>query len=440
VLAALPEDAAVVAVSFGSPYVAQQLPVGCSYVCAYARTARTERAAAAVLLGLAPVTGRLPVTIPGVAAAGDGRSLLPGTEAPRGRPEEEGLDGSLAERIRALLRRAIGERAFPGAVCLVARRGRVVAEVAEGRRGYEEGDAEVSAGTPYDLASLTKVCATAPAVLRLAAQGRLSLDDPVQKWVPAFQGIGKEHVTVRHLLAHAGGLPAYERWYLTLAGKDAIVAATAAEGLTSEPGERVVYSDLGFVLLMAVVESCSGEPFAEFVQREVWAPLGMRGAAFAPAGGPPVDSPPTEADPQRGGIVRGRVHDENAFAMGGVSGHAGMFATADDVLRVGLLMLGSGRGFLPSPLVAQALAPAAAVGSARALGFDLPGAGGWAGTAVSPGTFGHTGFTGTSLWCDSRLDLCVVLLTNRVHPTRDNGRIAAARRQLHDLVLGLVER
>ncbi len=428
----------VVAIAFGNPYLAQRLPQGASYLCAF-RSSYPVGIAVAAILGGAPALGRLPVAIPGVAPAGTGLTPLRGTDVPRGDPVREGVDPQLGADIRQLLVAAIAERAFPGAVCAVARHGELLFAEAVGRYGYADDDTPVAVETRYDLASLTKVCATLPAVLTLVAAGRLGLDDLVQKWLPEFVGTGKDRVTVRHLLAHTGGLPAYERYYRTLQGRDAIVAAAAAEGLMTEPGERVVYSDLGLVLMMAIVERCSGEPFSAYVESAVWRPLGMRGACFAPTTGAPVDAPPTEDSGERGGLVRGRVHDENAFAMGGVSGHAGMFATADDVLRLGLCFLGRGRGVVPPTLVDAALLPQRAVGSNRAVGLDLLQPGGFGGARLSPGPLGHTGFTGTSLLCDPQRDVCVVLLTNRVHPTRVNGRIAAVRQRLHDLVLGACE-
>ncbi|HLQ37444.1 MAG TPA: serine hydrolase domain-containing protein, partial [Planctomycetota bacterium] len=294
----------------------------------------------------------------------------------------------------------------------------------------------VTPATVFDLASLTKVCATLPTVLALVAQQRLALDDPLQKWLPEFTGAGKEQLTLRQLLLHRSGLPASVPFYRTLQGKDAIVAAAAHADLVAAPPGAVVYSDLGFLLLAAVVERCCGRPFDAVARRETFTALGMRGARFVAADTEPIDAAPTEDDPARGGVVQGRVHDENAAAMGGVAGHAGLFGTADDVLRIGLCFLGGGRSVLPRPLVAAATTPQAGCPErTRALGFELPRAGGWAGTIVDAGTFGHTGFTGTSLWCDAQNDLCVVLLTNRVHPSRVNDKITAVRRALHDLVL-----
>ncbi|MBL8739256.1 MAG: serine hydrolase [Planctomycetes bacterium] len=433
VLDVLRAEQDVVLVSFGTPYVAQLLPAADTLVCGYVATEPVLARAAAALRGQAPLLGRLPVAIPGQADGGTGASAYVDAT---GSGDDVGLAAELPKQVRDLLDAAVADGAFPGAVCLVARHGHRFVELAVGRHGYASDAPPMRVDTPFDLASLTKVVATLPVVLRLCARGVLSLDDPVQKWLPEFAGVGKARVTVRHLLAHQGGLPAYERYYRTLSGKAAIVQATLREGLMYEPGSGPTYSDLGFVLLMAVVEAATGESFERVVQREVLTPFGLHGASWAPSDGPGLPgAAPTEHDERRGGIVRGHVHDENAFAMGGVSGHAGLFATGRDVLEYGTTLLGGGRGLLPRSLVELATRPAGFGDSSRGLGFQLPASGGWAGSEVPPGTFAHTGFTGTSLWCDPRNDLCVVLLTNRVHPTRVNNKIQAVRRALHDLVL-----
>lgn len=457
----LRDEQEVVAVSFGSPYLIAQLPKVDTFVAAFVATDKTERCVAAALRGRGWLVGKLPVAIPGVAAAGHGLSLYPSQAfvderlsavpvqkddaaeranaagAPHGDVPLHTLDADLAPQLTTLLEAAVADGAFPGAVCMVARHGVPLVRVAVGKLDHGAEAAPVSLGTPFDLASLTKVCATTPAVLYLCASGQMSLDDPVAKWVPAFVGTGKARVTIRHLLGHCSGLPAYERYYRSMSGAPAIVAAAAAEGLMTEPGATVTYSDLGFVLLMAAVERCSGQPFAEFVQERVFTPLGMPGAAFAPTSGPArTGAAPTEHDERRGGVVQGYVHDENAFAMGGVSGHAGLFATAHDVLAFGCAMLAGGRGVVPRDLLASATQPVGLVAgdTTRGLGFQLLQSGTWAGSTVSPGAFGHTGFTGTSLVCDPDLDTVTVLLTNRVHPTRVNNKIQAVRRAVHDLV------
>lgn len=440
VLDALRAEQQVIVVSYGNPYLVRHLPTADVYIAAYADTPPVRAAVREGLRGDGAFVGRLPVSIPGVADAGTGLTKLSGSAADqllRNVPAYEDVAAALPVQLREVLDAAIADGAFPGASCLVARRGSVVADVVVGRSTYAADASPVTPSTRFDLASLTKVIATTPAVLRLVAANKLSLDDPVARWVPAFTGIGKDRVTIRHLLAHNGGLPAYERFHRTLSGKEPIVAAAAAEGLMHEPGTGPTYSDLGFILLMAVVEKASGEPFAAFVQREVLDAFAMRTATFAPTSGPALaNAAPTERDDARGGIVRGYVHDENAFAMGGISGHAGLFAAADDVLNFGVAMLSGGRGVLPRDLEAQAIAPAGVGGDrTRGLGFQMLTDGSWGGTKVPPDTFGHTGFTGTSVWCCPRHDLCVVLLTNRVHPTRVNNKITAVRRAVHDLVL-----
>ena len=428
VLQALRDEQHVAVVSFGSPYVVRNMPKADAFVAAFATTERVQTVASR-LLAVGGFRGRLPVTIPGVAKAGFGLSDAPlpsSSGSQLVRPATKPT-GPLPDALRVRLEQAVADRATPGAVCFVSHRGKSIAEIAVGRETYDADAKLVTDRTKFDLASLTKVCATTPAILELVQQGRISLDDPVQKWVPAFVGPGKERVTIRHLMAHQGGLASYVRYFRTLKGKQAIVAAAAAEGLMSEPGTSVRYSDLGFILLMAVVEAAGGP-----LDQVNFVP----GAVFAPTSLPPIDAAPTELDEDRGGVMRGYVHDENAFAMGGVSGHAGLFATARGVRAYGESLLRGGSGRLSRDLIALATKPAGITkDTTRGLGFQLLKSGGWAGTDIPDGTFGHTGFTGTSLWCCPRYDVCVVLLTNRVHPTRVNNKITAVRRAVHDIVL-----
>jgi hypothetical protein len=192
------------------------------------------------------------------------------------------------------------------------------------------------------------------------------------------------------------------------------------------------------ILAMAIVERCSKQPFHQFVRENVFVPLEMDSARFAPSSSPAIDAVPTEKNEERSGLVHGYVHDENAFAMGGVSGHAGLFANARDVAKLGVMMLARGRSVLPPQVAVAALQPQAEVGSARLVGFDVLEKGGIGGAHVAPGSFGHTGFTGTSLLCDPMRDLCIVLLTNRVHPTRVNDAIKGLRQRVHDCVLSAV--
>ncbi len=440
VVAALSRTPRAVVVSFGNPYLLREFASVSTYLCAYETTASTERVVADVLSGRGAVTGRLPVSIPDVAVRGAGESRWPSATAPltRTAPARQGVAADLAGQVRALLITAISERAFPGAVCLVARRGEIVAEVAAGHLTYASDAPVMALSTRFDLASLTKVCATLPLTLRLIAQGKLSLDTKVAALLPEFHGPGKDQVSIRHLLTHSAGLPAYVQFFKTLRGKAEIVRAACEEGLRTEAGADTVYSDLGMILLMACLEKVSGVDFDVLAVREVFVPLGMQ-ATFAPTG-KPIEAAPTEECTFRGRVVSGEVHDENAFAMGGVSGHAGLFGTADDVARLGLMFLGGGGSLRPSALARAATQRADVVaGSTRALGWDTFTPGGAGGSLLHATAFGHTGFTGTSIWCDPSRDLCVVLLTNRVHPTRVNAKIQRVRRELHDLVVRALE-
>jgi len=428
-----------VVLCLGNPYQVRHLGGISTCVCAYDEGAEIESALALALVGRQPFVGRLPVAIPGLAERGAGLSvgfrLSTAVD-----PETEGLAKDLQVRIRRYLQGAIADRVFPGAVALVTRRGRIVAEVAVGRQGWEEDSRAVTPDTVYDLASLTKVCATLPAVLTLVAEGKLGLDDRVQDHLPAFSGRGKDKVTVRHLMAHCSGLPAHEKYYLRLEGRDNILRAAEAEPLTAAPGARTAYSDLGVMLLMAIIEKVSEGPFEKYVAGVLEA-LGMSGARFARVG-KPIAAAPTEDCPWRHRVLCGEVHDENAWAMGGVSSHAGLFARARDVACLGNVFLAGGGAHWPAPLARQATRRAGLVpGSSRALLWDTFVPGGSGGSLLSVRAFGHTGFCGTSVWCDPRYDLCMVLLTNRVHPTRESGgrTIAAVRRGFHDLVVRSLE-
>ncbi len=430
-----------VAVVMGNPFAPRFAFEKSAVLATFGLLPRLERAAARAVLGKAPVTGKSPVDVPGLAAFGDGLTLLPAaTDLVDADPVEEDLAPDLAARLRARLEAAVAERAFPGAVAVVARRGRVVAEVAVGRATYGEDAAPVTVASSFDLASLTKVCATTPAVLRLIDQGRLTLDARVQQILPGFAGTDRAAVTVRHLLTHTAGLPPFLRFFETLDGRDAIVEAALQVPLQTEPGTAYRYSDIGMILLMAIVEEVTRESFDTFVAREVFAPLGMESARFVRRGETLTGAIPTEEDSWRGRLVRGEVHDENAFAMGGVSGHAGLFANARDVTRLAQAFLGGGRGLARPHLVRQFTTRQEVVpGSSRALGWDTFESGGSGGSKLAPTAFGHTGFTGTSVWCDPTRDLSIVLLTNRVHPTRDNKGHIAVRRDVADLVIDLLD-
>lgn len=344
------------------------------------------------------------------------------------------------EEVDRLLEDFRERGACPGGVVAVGYRGALVHLHPFGRLTYDKDAPPVTADTLYDLASLTKVVATTTMAMILVDEGRLDLDRPVRDFLPGFQGPGKELVTIRHLLTHSSGLDATSPLYKEVRGRAAFLERIEAMDLSYAPGSRSVYSDLGIILLGEILERVAGQPLDAFVRDRVFEPLGMRDTMFRP---PPELRPriaPTEIDPWRGRLVHGEVHDENAFAMGGVAPHAGLFSTAGDLARFGQMLLNGGvlegRRIVSRETVALFTRRAGIPGSDRALGWDTKSAeGSSAGTLFSPTSFGHTGFTGTSIWIDPERQLYVILLTNRVHPTRENNLIREVRPAVADAVV-----
>jgi CubicO group peptidase (beta-lactamase class C family) len=272
-------------------------------------------------------------------------------------------------------------------------------------------------------------------------EGKLDLDVPAQRYVPGFAGADKERVTVRMLLAHASGLPGWRPLFREVGTRAEAFALADSTPLDSVPGTAEVYSDLGAIVLTQALETVYHERLDSLLDRRLFQPLGMSSTRYLPPESWRDRIAPTELDPWRGRVLRGEVHDENAALMDGVSGHAGLFGSAEDLLRFAEWLLEEAGGQSARPTVRpsvfheftrrQTIVP----GSSRALGWDTPSEGGSAGTLLSPTSFGHTGFTGTSLWIDPQHHLAIVLLSNRVNPTRDNPRWAPVRARIADLVM-----
>ncbi len=355
--------------------------------------------------------------------------------------------------IDRLLEGAVDDGVFPGAVLLVGRGGEVLVESAVGMLGLGPGDRPTSPDTIYDLASLTKPLVTTTCLLLEIQRGRLALEDSVAAHSPRFAAAvdfeERSAVTLRQLLAHASGLPAHRR-YFEQAGQAALVgearaevlALAAAEPLEAPPGQAAVYSDVGFIVLGHLIEESAGRSLDDLAERDVFAPLGAETAGFVTAGGPaewPERTAPTGLCNWRGRVTHATVQDENAYAMGGVAGHAGLFGTARDVhlIAAEYVAASAGKGrLLEAGSVGECWRRQEIVaGSTWALGWDTPTPGGSsAGRLVSDDAVGHLGFTGTSLWVDRRRGVHVVLLTNRVHPKADDDRIRELRPRLHDAV------
>ncbi len=335
--------------------------------------------------------------------------------------------------------------AAPGAVVAVSVGGWRFIHAA-GQLGSEMPE-PVGPRTVYDLASLTKVVALTTVTMFAVDEGRIRLDDPVQRYLPEFIGPGKENVTVRSLLTHSSGLPAHRALWREAPTRDSALALVVATPLDTVPGARMVYSDLGAILLTRIVERAYGRPINELFRRMVANPLGLRSTRFLPPKSWRRHVAPTERDPWRGRLIHGDVHDENAAFLGGVSGHAGLFSTAGDLLTFGEWLLGRRNPGLShrGPELSQAIIldftrrQELVAGSSRALGWDTPSPNSSAGTRLSGESFGHTGFTGTSIWIDPTRALVVVLLSNRVNPTRDNPRLSPLRILVADRAVAALE-
>jgi CubicO group peptidase (beta-lactamase class C family) len=315
------------------------------------------------------------------------------------------------------------------------------------------------ATTIYDLASLTKVVGLTTGLMLAVNEGRIDLDAPVQRYVPAFAGTEKEKITVRLLLAHAGGLPAWRPLFRAVSSRQDAFALADTTPLEYPPGSKDLYSDLGAIVLTQVLETVYHQRIDSLLQQRVFGPLGLTSLGYLPPSGWLSRIAPTEMDPWRGRVLRGEVHDENAAVMDGVSGHAGLFGSVEDLLGFAEWMLEqvdrrSGGQALEStvstdgmdrpsdrptvrPSVVQTFTSRQNVvpGSTRALGWDTPDSGSSSGSLLSPHSIGHTGFTGTSIWIDFDRRVAIVLLSNRVHPTRNNPRWNPVRAGIADLVM-----
>jgi CubicO group peptidase (beta-lactamase class C family) len=345
----------------------------------------------------------------------------------------------LGDSVRTVLTRALADSAFPGAYAAVGTADGVIVEYGVGRLDVADGS-RPSATTIWDLASLTKVIGTTSAMLQLVGSGRVALDSPVVRYLPAWKAPGAERITVRHLLSHSSGMPAWRALYKEATTPEEAEQQLFATSPDTLPGVRYVYSDLGFILLGKLVERVSGERLAQYDATHVFSPLGMTDTRYLPPAALLPRIAPTEQDPWRQKKVRGEVHDENAVRLGGVSGHAGLFSTGQDLARFARMYLGYGTldgvRVFDSVAVATFTRMQDSTISRRALGWETPTGGNSAGRRLSPVAFGHTGFTGTSLWMDPAQGVFVLLLTNRVNPTRENRKIGGVRTALADAAVG----
>jgi serine-type D-Ala-D-Ala carboxypeptidase len=341
-----------------------------------------------------------------------------------------------------ILEKAIAARAFPGCSLAVTFGGELVARKALGRFTYDPTSREVTSASIFDLASLTKVVATTAMAMILYERGLLDLEAPVTAIVPEFAGASNDNdsrreITLRMILAHSSGLPAYEKLFLDAKTRGDLLQAAFTTPLAAPPGARAEYSDIGFIVLGVVLERLADESLDLFCQREVFGPLGMTRTTFNPAPALKVSIPPTADDRAfRHRIIQGEVQDENASVLGGLAGHAGLFSTAEDSAIFAHAMLNGGYPILrPSTIDLFSRRESAPEGTSRALGWDTPSAPSQSGKYFSPRSFGHLGYTGTSLWIDPDRELSITLLTNRTWPDCQNQAIKQVRPAFCDAVV-----
>ncbi|MBO3803733.1 MAG: beta-lactamase family protein [Candidatus Brockarchaeota archaeon] len=352
-----------------------------------------------------------------------------------------GFDESAIGAAFRVLRSAVDSGIFPGYVALVARKQRVVARSCHGWRMLVPERREMGLDTIFDVASLTKVVVTTTALMKLVEEGKLRLGDRVSEILEEFSSEKQKTITVKHLLTHTSGLPAWIPFFKKATGREEVLRLVLATDPEFQPGTREVYSDLNFILLGTIVERTLGKRLDAVAKEKIFLPLGMKDSFFNPPRnlwGRIAATEEMKQEPRSGKVVLGEVHDENAYAMGGVAGHAGLFTTADDLARFCAMVLGLGtfRG-------KRILAPGTVRLMTRCQNQNLGGCYGlgwmtnkeWdAGELFSELSFGHTGFTGTSVWMDPEIEVSTVLLTNAVHPSREHKSLASVRARFNNAV------
>ncbi|PIE22895.1 MAG: hypothetical protein CSA62_09965 [Planctomycetota bacterium] len=362
-------------------------------------------------------------------------------------PIYEDHNRAFEKTLLAQAQDAIARKVFPGCSLLVLDDDAIKAEIVAGAETYAKDAPAITAQHRFDLASLTKVVATTSLTMALIDRGKISLEDKVSRFFPEFSGGGKQHVTIRFLLAHCSGLPPYLQFWKNPKVKDfgSGLEEVLKAPLVYEPGKKWKYSDLGMIILAACLEKAGGAPFAKLCQTLVFDPLDMEETGFAPLPEGSV-AVPTEVVGKE--LIQGVVHDENARAFGGVCGHAGLFSTARDLAKLARCLIDGGRygqkQVFRNSTVARFTSRALIVpGSDRALGWGTPSGDSSSGSFFSERSVGHTGFTGTSIWIEMEQRLAIIILSNRVHPKRSPANrkgIHEFRKSVADLVIRQLRR
>lgn len=343
------------------------------------------------------------------------------------------------EKVDSIIEEAISDSAFPGGVLLVSKDGKILHEKAYGNYTYDHNSQRMKLSTIFDLASVSKVVGTTTAVMMLYDQGKMDLDDKVTKYLPGFGNNGKENITIRNLLLHNSGLAPFKKYYDLYSTADEVINDIMNLTPEQEPGSKYVYSDLGMITLQKVMEKISGKSLDKYLNDNLFKPMGMNSTMYNPPANLKNNCAPTEYDDfYRMRQLQGDVHDERAYMLNGVAGHAGLFSTAPDLAKFLQMILNkgeyNGKQFI-KPETVELFTKKQSEQSTRGLGWDTKSPeGSSAGQYFSILSWGHTGYTGTSVWTDPELESFVILLTNRVYPTRNNNKLSKVRPLLHDAI------
>ncbi len=429
----------VIVVSFGSPYLDSYDNID-TYMCSYGYGSVSLKAAADVLWGRSEARGILPIDLNKKYKRGHGLKISAREKAFIDSDKEYDLNEAWG-----VLDSAIQNQIFPGAQIFISKSGEIIASKGFGFFTYDS-LTQVNNNSIYDIASLTKVISTTPVTIKLISQNKLGISHSIDQFYPIINNNEESNITINHLLTHSSGMKPFIEFFLNedkYSSRDDIISTIIQEPLDFNPGSKFQYSDLGMILLKEIIETVSKSKIDKLASSWFFKPLGMNNTHYNPSTKLLDRIVPTEFDSiYRKELVHGIVHDENAHMLGGITGHAGLFSTAEDVGKLAQLFLNEGtwlgNRILWSSLVRKfTKRQEMPKGSDRALGWDTPSQNGKssAGDFFSDKSYGHLGFTGTSVWIDPTNDIIVVLLTNRVHPTRKKGGIYGIRREFHNSVM-----
>lgn len=430
-----------VAVSLGNPFILSEVTRIPTYLTTYGNVALSQIAAPDAILGNIKISGKLPVSLPNtefIIGSGISKSAK-GLFFARNRVDTN----YNFNKVDSLMKNALKEKIFPGASIIIGHRNRIVYHQYYGKGTYEKDGKPIDDNSIFDIASLTKVTATTSAVMHLLDQNKINLDDKVIKYLPNFGNNSKDKISIKNLLLHNSGLPAFKPFYKNYKEADEVINAIMNMELESNPGEKYLYSDIGMIVLQKVIEKITNQCMDEYLNENLFDLLGMNNTFFNPSPKIWYNCVPTEIDDYwRMQTLKGKVHDETAYLLGGVAGHAGLFSTTEDLAKLISVYVNDGyygdKQILKKETIDLFTKKNSNL-SSRALGWDTKSdEKSSAGNLFSEESFGHTGFTGTSIWVDKNEGLFVILLTNRVHPSRSNTKIIQFRPLLHNEIFKAV--